>query len=51
MSELAEIQKCLQEVAEHLKAGTKSEKRVAVRKLQRIAAIATTLSLTIETRG
>ena len=51
MSELVEIQKSLQEVAEHLKAGSKAEKRMAIRKLQRIAAISSTLALTIETRG
>ena len=49
MSELAVIQQLLQEVADHLTVGGKTEKRRAVSKLERIAAIAETLSLTIQT--
>jgi hypothetical protein len=51
VGDLAEIQQLLKEVAEHLKAGTKTDKRKAIVKLERIAAVATTLSLTLQTRG
>jgi len=51
MSELAEIQQLVQEIAEHLKTGSKTEKREATRKLNRIVALASTLSLTLQTRG
>jgi hypothetical protein len=47
MNELAEIQLLLKEVADHLRAGTKTEKRKAITKLERIAAISSTLALTI----
>ena len=51
MSELAEIQQLAKEIAGHLKAGSKIEKRDAIRKLNRIASLAETLSLTLQTRG
>lgn len=47
MSELGEMNKLLSEIAEHLKAGTKSEKRKAVVKLHQLASIATTMGFTI----
>lgn len=50
MSDLAEIQQLLKEVADHLKAGGKTEKRKAIAKLERIAAISGTLALTLRVR-
>ena len=50
MGDLAKMQELLKQVSEHLRAGTKSEKRRAVVKLQRISAISGTLALTIEIR-
>lgn len=50
MHELSEMQQLLQEIAEHLKSGTKPERRMATVKLRRIAAIATTLGFTIQPR-
>ena len=47
MSELAEMQKLLSEIACHVKAGTKADKRHAAEKLGQLAAIATTLGFTI----
>lgn len=47
VSELAEMQKLLSEIAGHVKAGTKADKRHAAEKLSQLAAIATTLGFTI----
>jgi len=43
-----EIQRLLQEIADHVKAGTTTDTRKAVTKLERIAALASTLALTIQ---
>lgn len=48
---LGEIQLLLQQIAELLGSGTKTDQRKAVAKLQRIAALATTAALTIQMRG
>jgi hypothetical protein len=45
---IIEIKRLLQEVAEHLKAGTTADTRKAVAKLEQIAAQASTLALTIQ---
>jgi hypothetical protein len=45
---ISEIQRLLQEVADHLKSGTQTRKAVA--KLERIAALALTFALTIRAR-
>jgi hypothetical protein len=45
---ISNIQRLLQEIADHLKSGTKTDTRMAVTKLQRIAALASTLALTIQ---
>ena len=42
------IQSLLTEVAEQLKTGEKADKRAAIKKLRRIAELATTLAFTIE---
>ena len=47
---ISEIQRLLQEIAGHLKSGTKTDTRKAVAKLERIAALASTLALTIQAR-
>lgn len=49
---ISEIQRLLQEIADHLKCGTKTDTRKAVTKLERIATLASTLALalTIQTR-
>jgi hypothetical protein len=47
---ISEIQRLLQEVAGHLTSGTKTDKRKAVAKLERIAALASTLALMIQAR-
>jgi hypothetical protein len=47
---ISEIQRLLQEIADHMKLGTKTDTRKAVAKLQRIAALASTLALTIQAR-
>lgn len=47
MSDLEEMQKLLVEIAGHLKAGTKVDKRRAADKLNRMAALATTMGFTI----
>jgi len=47
---IGEIQRLLQEIADHLNSGTKTDTRKAVTKLDRIAALASTLALTIRTR-
>lgn len=44
---ISEIQQLLQEIADHLNSGTKTDTRKAVTKLERIAALASTLALTI----
>jgi hypothetical protein len=45
---ISEIQRLLQEIADHLKSGTKTDTRKVVTKLQRIAALASTLAFTIQ---
>ena len=45
---ISEIQGLLQEIADHLKSGTKTDTRKAVTKLQRISAVASTLAFTIQ---
>jgi hypothetical protein len=50
VNDLAEIQQLLKQVADHLKAGSKTEKRQAIAKLERISAIAGTLALTLRVR-
>lgn len=44
---ISEIQQLLQEIADHLNSGTTTDTRKAVTKLERIAALASTLALTI----
>jgi len=46
---ISEIQRVIGEVAEHLRAGTSADTRKAVAKLERIAALASTLALTVKT--
>jgi hypothetical protein len=46
---ISEIQRLLQEVADHLRTGTPANTRKAAAKLKRIAALASTLALTVET--
>jgi hypothetical protein len=45
---ISEIQRLLQEIVGHVKAGTTSDTRKAITKLERIAAVATTLALTLQ---
>ena len=45
---ISEIQRLVQEIANHLKAGTTTDTRKAIAKLGRIAAVASTLALTIQ---
>ena len=45
---ISEIQRLLRETPDHLKSGTKTDTRKAVAKLERIAALASTLALTIQ---
>ena len=47
---IGEMQRLLQEIADHLTSGTKTDTRKAVAKLERIAALASTLALTIHAR-
>lgn len=47
---IGEIQRLLQEAVGHLKSGTKPDLREAASKMKRIAALASTLALTIEGR-
>jgi hypothetical protein len=47
MSDLAEMQRLLSEIAGHVKDGTKADKRRAANKLNQLAAIATTMGFTI----
>ena len=51
MTELAEIQRLLQEIADHLKSGSKAERRAAITKLERINALSSTLALTLQVRN
>jgi hypothetical protein len=45
---IGEIQRLLQEIVGHVKAGTTTDTRKAVTKLERIAALASTLAHTIQ---
>ena len=45
---ISEIQRLLREAAEHLKTGTPADTRRAAAKLERIAALASTLALTVK---
>ena len=45
---ISEIQRLLQEIVDHLKAGTKTDMRKAVTKLERMATLASTLAFTIQ---
>ena len=45
---ISEIQRLLQEIVDHLKAGTTPDTRKAVTKLERIAALASTVALTLQ---
>jgi hypothetical protein len=45
---LEEMKRLLNDIAGHLKVGRKSELRKAIVKLSRIAALATTLALTLQ---
>lgn len=47
MSDLAEMQRLLAEIAAHVKGGSKADKRHAADKLNQLAAIATTMGFTI----
>ena len=47
---ISEIQRLLQEIVGHLKSGTKADTRKVVAKLERIAALASTLALTVQAR-
>jgi len=46
---ISEIPRLLQEVADHLRTGTPADARKAAAKLERIAALASTLALTVKT--
>ena len=45
---IAQLDGLLRDVVDHLKAGTKPDRRAAVLKLDRLAAVATTLAFTIK---
>jgi hypothetical protein len=45
---IAQLDSLLRAVVDHLKAGTKPDRRAAVLKLDRLAAVATTLAFTIK---
>ena len=47
---ISEMRRLLKETGDHLKAGTKSDARKAVAKLERIAALASTLAIMIQAR-
>ena len=47
MSELGEMQQLLSEIAEHIKSGTKPDRRKAAVKLQQLAGIATTMGFVL----
>jgi hypothetical protein len=46
---ISEIKRLLHEVAEHVKTGAPADTRKAAAKLKRIAALGSTLALTVET--
>ena len=48
MVSLKQIEGLLHDVAEHLQAQTKADRRAAVQKLERIVAIASTLAFTLQ---
>jgi hypothetical protein len=50
LADVADINRLLQEVAEHLQNATEGDQRTAISKLERIAASASTLALTIQCR-
>jgi hypothetical protein len=50
MSELGEMQLLLVEIADHVKSGSKRERRKAAIKLQQLAGIAMTLGFTLRPR-
>jgi hypothetical protein len=45
---IAKLDSLLRDVVDHLKAGTKPDRRAAALKLDRLAAVATTLAFTIK---
>ena len=45
---IGEMRRLLEEIVGHLKAGTNAEEQKAVTKLQRIAAVASTMVLTLQ---
>jgi hypothetical protein len=47
MESAVELGKLVQDVQEHLKSGAKADRRAAVVKLERIAALSATLALTL----
>jgi hypothetical protein len=47
---ISEIQRLLQDIVGHLKSGTKADTRKVVAKLERIAALASTLALMVHAR-
>lgn len=47
---IEEMQRLLKESVEHLKAGSKADRRKAVECLNRLAAVATTLALTLQSQ-
>ncbi len=47
---IEEMQRLLKETVEHLQAGGKSDRRKAAESLTRLAAIATTMSLTLQSQ-
>lgn len=47
---IEEMQRLLKETVEHLQAGGKSDRRKAVDSLNRLAAIATTMALTLQSQ-
>ena len=47
---ISELQRLLQEIVGHLKSGTKADTRKVVAKLERMAALASTLALTVRAR-
>lgn len=50
MENLEEMQRLLKAVAESLSTGKKADRRKAIESLNRIAAVATTMSLTIQSQ-
>lgn len=51
MNELLQIQSLLKEVNDHLVAGTKGDRRKASEKLRRLATVATTFALMLESQA